>query len=316
MARMLGKRLVASVVTAVLATIVVFVLMRAVPGDVVQQMLGQTSDPDVERALRSFFGLDEPLYVQYGEWLLSALQGDLGTAWVSGQPVGQLIGNALLVTLQLTLLTLLLAVVLGVPVGLVAGMREGGRLDSILQSLTVLGLATPIFWLGIMLLIGVSAVLGWSPPLSYQPPTVSLGANLQMMVLPVLSLGVLQAAAYAQFVRQAVVSATREQYVITARAKGLPERKILFKHILRNILVQLITFMGLLVVQILGGAVVIESIFTLPGFGRLLLGAITSRDYPLLQGGLLVVVLVTLTVNLIIDLLYRVIDPRLRTVAS
>lgn len=184
-----------------------------------------------------------------------------------------------------------------------------------MQSFSVLGLSTPIFWLGVMLLVGVSAVLGWSPPLSYRSPLESLGANLTMMVLPVLSLAMLQAAAYAQFVRQAVLSAAGEQYVVTARAKGLPERRVLFKHILRNIMVQLITFQGLLVVQIVGGAVVIESIFGLPGLGRLLLTSITARDYPVVQGGLLVVVLIALLVNLTIDVLYRVIDPRLKVEA-
>jgi peptide/nickel transport system permease protein len=299
-------------VTALLASVVVFLLVRAVPGDVVQQMLGQTSDPAAEQALRSFFGMDRPVHTQYLEWLGGAVQGDLGTAWVSGRNVLDLLGGALLVTLELTFLTLILATVVGVPLGLLAGMREGKVIDSVVQSFSVIGLSTPIFWLGVMLLIGVSAVLGWSPPLSYESPVQGLGANLQVMVLPVLSLALLQAAAYAQFVRQAVISAAGEQYVVTARAKGMPERVVLFKHILRNILVQLITFEGLLLIQILGGAVVIESIFGLPGLGRLLLTSISARDYPVVQGGLLVVVLMALLVNLVIDILYRVIDPRLK----
>ena len=310
---MLTRRVAASVVTALLASVVVFLLVRAVPGDVVQQMLGQTSDPAAEQALRSFFGMDAPLYEQYLAWLGDAVRGDLGQAWVSGRDVADLIGDALVVTLELTFLTLILATLVGVPLGLVAGIREGKLVDSIVQSFSVIGLSTPIFWLGVMLLIGVSAFLGWSPPLTYESPAAGLGANLQVMVLPVLSLALLQAAAYAQFVRQAVISAAGEQYVVTARAKGMPERVVLFKHILRNILVQLITFEGLLLIQILGGAVVIESIFGLPGLGRLLLTSISARDYPVVQGGLLVVVLMALLVNLVIDVLYRVIDPRLKT---
>jgi peptide/nickel transport system permease protein len=315
MAGMLLRRVAASLVTALLASIVVFLLVRAVPGNVVQQMLGQTSDPAAERSLRAFFGMDRPLYAQYFDWLRSTLSGDLGTAWLSGAEVTGLVGNALLVTLELTFLTLVLATLIGVPLGLVAGIRAGRRVDSLVQSFAVLGLSTPIFWLGVMLLVGVSAVFSWSPPLSYRSPLEGLGENLRMMVLPVLSLAMLQAAAYAQFVRQAVVSAAGEQYVVTARAKGLPERRVLFKHILRNIMVQLITFQGLLVVQIVGGAVVIESIFGLPGLGRLLLTSITARDYPVVQGGLLVVVLIALLVNLTIDVLYRVIDPRLKVEA-
>ena len=315
MTGMLLRRVAASAVTALLASLVVFLLVRAVPGNVVQQMLGQTSDPAAAQALREFFGMDRPVYVQYLDWLTSALSGDLGTAWLTGAEVAGLVWNALVVTLELTLLALLLATVIGVPLGLVAGMREGRPVDSLVQSFSVLGLSTPIFWLAVMLLVGVSAVFGWSPPLSYRSPAESLGDNLTMMVLPVLSLAMLQAAAYAQFVRQSVVSAVNEQYVVTARAKGMPERTVLFKHILRNIMVQLITFQGLLVVQILGGAVVIESIFGLPGLGRLLLTSITARDYPVVQGGLLVVVVMALLVNLTIDVLYRVIDPRLKVEA-
>jgi peptide/nickel transport system permease protein len=315
MAGMLLRRVAASLVTALLASIVVFLLVRAVPGNVVQQMLGQTSDPAAEQALRAFFGMDRPLYAQYLDWLAATLSGDLGTAWLSGAEVTGLVGNALLVTLELTFLTLVVATLIGVPLGLVAGIREGRPVDSLVQSFSVLGLSTPIFWLGVMLLVGVSAVFGWSPPLSYRSPLESLNENLTMMVLPVLSLAMLQAAAYAQFSRQSVVSAAHEQYVVTARAKGLPERRVLFKHILRNIMVQLITFQGLLAVQIVGGAVVIESIFGLPGLGRLLLTSITARDYPVVQGGLLVVVVIALLVNLTIDVLYRVIDPRLKVEA-
>lgn len=315
MAGMLLRRVTACVVTAVLASMVVFLLVRAVPGNVVQQMLGQTSDPAAAKALREFFGMDRPLYQQYFDWLTSALSGDLGTAWLTGGKVAGLVWSALLVTLELTLLTLIVATLIGVPLGLVAGIRKGRAVDSLVQSFSVVGLSTPIFWLAVMLLVGVSAMFGWSPPLSYRSPVDSLGGNLTMMVLPVISLAMLQAAAYAQFVRQAVVSAASEQYVVTARAKGMPERKVLFKHILRNIMIQLITFQGLLVVQIVGGAVVTESIFGLPGLGRLLLTSITARDYPVVQGALLVVVVIALLVNLTIDVLYRVIDPRLKAEA-
>jgi len=309
---MFTRRVAASILTALLSTLVVFFLVRAVPGNVVQQMLGQSSDPAAEHALRDFFGMNRPLHTQYVDWLDGAVHGNLGTAWVSGQGVATLVGHAVLVTLELAFLTLILATVIGVPLGLIAGIREGKVVDSVVQGFTVIGLSTPIFWLGIMLLIGVSALLGWSPPLSYESPTGNLATNLQIMILPILSLALLQAAAYAQFVRQAVVSEVGEQYVTTARAKGLPETKVLFKHIFRNILVQLITFQGLLLLQILGGAVIIESVFGLPGLGRLLLTSINARDYPVVQGGLLIIVLLALIINLGIDLLYRVIDPRLK----
>jgi peptide/nickel transport system permease protein len=176
----------------------------------------------------------------------------------------------------------------------------------------VLGLSAPVFWVGLMLLVAISGAFSWSPPLRYQPPTRSLGGNLEILALPVASLAVLQVAAYSQFVRQNVVSALRQEYVRTAIAKGVPVRLIFFKHILRNVTIPIITFMGLILIQILGGTVVIESLFALPGLGRLLLTAIQTRDYPVLQGALLVVVATAMVVNLLIDLTYRLIDPRVR----
>lgn len=312
MAYYLLNRFVASLVTAILASLIVFVLVRNVPGDVVAQMLGQTSDPTAERALREFFGLDQPIYRQYLTWLSHVLGGDLGVSWTRGHPVWQLIKDALVVTLQLGFMTLVVATVVGVPLGVIAGIYEGRWLDRFIQSFNILGLAAPVFWIGMMLLVGVSSLFGWSPPLLYVPPTESIVENLAILALPILSLGLLQAAAYGQFVRQSVVSAFHQDYVRTAIAKGVPIRTVFFKHILRNIAIPLVTFMGLILIQILGGAVIIESLFALPGLGRLLLSSIETRDYPVLQGGLLVVVIIAMLVNLAVDLLYRVIDPRVR----
>lgn len=312
MARYLTRRIAASLVTALLASAIVFVLVRSVPGDVVAQMLGQTSDPTAERSLREFFGLDQPAWRQYLTWLANVVSGNLGTSWTRGQPVGELIGGALLVTVELSLVTLVLATAIGVPLGLVAGIYEGRWLDKAIQSFSLVGLAAPVFWVGLMLLVGVSSLSGWSPPLLYAPPSASLADNAAILALPVASLGLLQAAAYAQFVRQSVVSAFHQDYVRTAIAKGVPLRLVFFKHVLRNIGIPLVTFMGLILIQILGGAVIIESVFALPGLGRLLLTSIETRDYPVLQGGLLVIVVIAMAVNLGVDLLYRVIDPRVR----
>ncbi|MFS8085800.1 MAG: ABC transporter permease [Acidobacteriota bacterium] len=312
MVRHLAGRLLASLVTAVLASLIVFVLVRSVPGDIVAQMLGQTSDPTAARSLREFFGLDQPIYVQYLSWLSRVLSGDLGVSWTRGNPVGQMIRDAFSVTLQLGVMTLVVATFVGVPLGLIAGIFEGRWLDRLIQSFNLIGLAAPAFWVGLMLLVGVSALIGWSPPLLFVPPGQSLTDNLGILALPILSLGLLQAAAYGQFVRQSVVSAFHQDYVRTAIAMGVPTRSVFFKHILRNIGIPLVTFMGLILIQILGGTVIIESLFALPGLGRLLLSSIETRDYPVLQGGLLVVVSIAITVNLAVDLLYQVIDPRVR----
>jgi peptide/nickel transport system permease protein len=308
----LAKRLAASLVTAILASLVIFLLIRSVPGDVVGQMLGQTSDPTAANALREFFGLDQPMWRQYLGWLGHLATADFGASWTRGQPVLGMIGSALGVTLELAFATLVIATLIGVPLGMVAAIHEGRLLDRIIQAFNLLGLAAPVFWTGLMLLVGVSAVFGWSPPLVYVAPTQSLIDNLSIVMLPVLSLAVLQAAAYSQFVRQSVVSALGQDYVRTAIAKGVPRRVVFFKHVLRNIAIPLVTFMGLILIQILGGAVIIESLFALPGLGRLLLTSIETRDYPVLQAGLLVVVLIAMLVNLAVDLLYRLIDPRVR----
>jgi peptide/nickel transport system permease protein len=308
----LARRLAASLLTALLASVVVFLLIRSVPGDVVAQMLGQSSDPAAASALREFFGLDQPAWRQYLAWLGRLLGGDFGRSWTQGQRVSTLIGDALLVTLELGGATLLIATAVGVPLGIVAGIYEGRWLDRLVQGFNLLGLAAPVFWVGLMLLVGVSVTLDWSPPVMYAPPTRSLGDNLAILALPVASLALLQAAAYGQFVRQSVVSAYHQEYVRTAIAKGVPLRLVFFKHVLRNIAIPLVTFMGLILIQILGGAVIIESLFALPGLGRLLLSAIQNRDYPVLQGALVVVVAIALLVNFGVDLLYRVIDPRVR----
>lgn len=314
MSSYLVKRLAASVLTALLSSIAVFLLVRAVPGDVVAQMLGQSggSGSAAERSLRNFFGLDEPMYVQYLDWLYGVLQGDLGESWVRGRPVAQIVLNAFLVTLQLGLMTLVFATLLGVPLGLIAGLYEGRKIDNAIQVFNILGLSAPVFWLGLMLLVTISTFLSWSPPLIYKSPWQDLSQNLETVLLPILSLGFLQAAAYSQFTRQCVVGAFSQDYVRTALAKGLPMRVVFAKHILRNISISLITFMGLILIQILGGVVVIESLFALPGLGRLLLTAIETRDYPVVQGALLMVVFSALIVNLVIDMLYHLIDPRVR----
>jgi peptide/nickel transport system permease protein len=312
MGRYLLHRAGASLLTAVLASILVFLIVRAVPGDVVAQMLGHSGDPGAAKALRSFFGLDQSLFRQYLHWIATALGGDLGTSWVRGQPVTAMVGQAFVVTAEIAVLTLAIATVVGIPLGVLAGIYEGRVPDVLVQGFNLLGLAAPVFWVGLMALVLVSSTFGWSPPMIYSSPADSLADNFAILALPVLALALLQAAACSQFVRQNVVSAFHQDYVRTALAKGVPIRMVFFKHILRNILIPLITFMGLIFIQILGGVVIVESLFAIPGLGRLLLTSIETRDYPVLQGALLVVMVCALLVNLLIDLLYRVIDPRVR----
>lgn len=312
MLRFLVSRLSGALLAAVLSSLVVFVLMRAVPGDIVAQMLGQAGDATAGAALRSFFGLDRPIHVQFLDWLGQLLQGDLGRSWYQGKRVTALILEAFAVTFEVALATLVIATLIGVPLGVVAGIAEGTRLDAAIQTFNLVGLSAPVFWVGLMLLVGASSLLGWSPPFAYMPPSVDLADNIAIVILPVLSLAVLQAAAYSHFVRDCMVAELRREYVRTAIAKGLSPARIFFKHALRNIMIPLVTFMGLILIQILGGTVVIESLFSLPGLGRLILSGIQGRDYPVVQGALLFVVAIAITVNFVVDLLYGLIDPRLR----
>ncbi|MDN2564854.1 ABC transporter permease [Aquibium sp. A9E412] len=313
MARFLLWRSAAALVTMLLASIVVFAMVRAVPGDIVETMMGQMGSSEGEAALRRFFGLDQPVHVQYLDWLGRVVTGDFGTSWRQGSPVATLVLNAFAVSFQLAFLVLVLSSLVGVPLGLVAGYRAGGALDTAIQAFNVLFLATPVFWLALMLLFGASTFLHWSPPTIYMGPLRALGQNLVILLLPMLSLAFLQIAAYAQFVRQHVIEAMRQDYVRALRARGVPSAAILRRHVLRNILVPLITFMGLIFIQILGGVVVIESLFGLPGLGRLLVNALYARDFPVVQGALVMVLISAILINLLVDVAYRAIDPRLRT---
>ncbi len=313
MAGFLARRLGAAAVAALLSSLAVFLLMRAVPGDIVGQMLGQSgSDSRAEEALRAFFGLDRPLLAQFGQWVGAALQGDLGRSWYQGRPVSTMVWEAFLVTLQLALATLVLSTVIGVPLGVIAGIAQGTRIDRAIQTFNLVGLSAPVFWLGLMLLVGTSAALDWSPPFAWSGPREDLADNIAIMILPVLSLSVLQAAAYSQFVRGLMIEELGKDYIRAGRAKGLTPAELYFKHALSNVMIPLVTFMGLILVQILGGVVVIESLFSLPGLGRLILAGIQGRDYPVVQGALFFVVIIATTINLAVDLLYGLLDPRLR----
>lgn len=313
MAGFLARRLGAAAVAALLSSLAVFLLMRAVPGDIVGQMLGQSGgDRTAEEALRAFFGLDRPLVAQFAQWVGATLQGDLGRSWYQGRPVSTMVWEAFLVTLQLALATLALSTLIGVPLGVVAGIAHGTRIDRAIQAFNLVGLSAPVFWLGLMLLVGTSAALDWSPPFVWSGPREDLADNIAIMILPVLSLSVLQAAAYSQFVRGLMIEELGKDYIRAGRAKGLTPAELYFKHALSNVMIPLATFMGLILVQILGGVVVIESLFSLPGLGRLILAGIQGRDYPVVQGALFFVVIIATTINLAVDLLYGLLDPRLR----
>ena len=300
--------------TLVGVSVAVFLMIRLIPGTIVEQMIGTegTYSEQSMRALRAFFGLDQPIHVQYGRWLGHVLQGDLGTSWRTGLPVVEMIGSRLQVTLELTLGAMLVALAVGIPLGIVSARRENTRLDHAVRLLSLFSLSIPVFWQATMLILATSLWLDWAPSVDFVSPWKSLRANLAIMALPSLALGTAVAAVFMRMTRSTLLEVMRQDYIRTARAKGLRERGVVWVHALRNSLIPLITVAGVQVGYLLGGVVVTEEVFTLPGVGRLILWAVFQRDYPVVQGTILFVSLLFMLSNLVVDLIYAYVDPRIR----
>ncbi len=295
-------------------TVVVFGLMKAVPGDVVTNLVGLQGNVSAERLveLRRMFGLDLPVHVQFGQWLSAAVQGDLGSSLRTGRPIVGDLALRFPVTLELTLLGLLIALVLAVPLGIVAALWRGKVVDYAVSLFALLGLSIPGFFLGILLILLFSLRLEWLPPAGYVPFTESPVENLRHMLLPSVSLGLILAAAATRIMRSSMLEVLGRDYVRTARAKGLAKRTVILRHALRNALNPVITVVGLQFGALLGGAVIIEQVFALPGVGRFALEGINLRDYPVVQGSVLLISVAFIAVNVLVDTVYSLVDPRIR----
>ena len=295
-------------------SVLVFGMVRLIPGTVVEQLLGQAAiaSPEVLASFRRFFGLDRPLHVQYLDWLGGVLRGDLGVSWLSGRPVGRLFAERLPVSAELAVLAVGWSLVLGLPLGTASAVWRGSRRDGAIRVLATLGLSLPAFWQGTVLILLFSVYLGWMPSLQWVPLSRSPAANLAIMALPAMTLGTATAAMITRMARSSMLDVLGREYVRTARAKGLREGRVTFQHALRNALIPVVTVAGVQLGYIVGGIVVVEDVFTLPGVGRLLLDAIFQRDYPVVQGVILVLAAGFMGLNLAVDLLYAVLDPRLR----
>ncbi len=290
------------------ASFIIFLVMAATPGDPAMVRLGQDATPEQLELERVRMGLDKPLIERYGIWLTDALHGDLGRSFATGQLVVTMVGNAFPRTLALAGLALLGALTLGLITGLWAGLRQGGAVDVALVWTNSLIMAVPPFFVGIMLVVVFAVWLRVLPP-------SGAGAHfldLRFLALPAIAVGLGQASIFSRFVRASVVAVTSEEFVRTARAKGLRSGTIVFNYILRNALLPLVTIVGIQASRLLGGAVVVESVFVYPGMGRLAVEAINNRDYAVVQGVLLVVLAVFFILNLVVDLSYALLDPRLR----
>ncbi len=306
------RRLLEALPTLLLVSVAVFVLTRVLPGDPVRLLLGEEPDPQVAAELRRSLGLDRPLVVQYGGWFWGLLQGDLGRSIKDGTPVGHLIWEKLPTTVELSLLAMAVALAIGLPAGMLAAVLRGSWLDGLVTAGSLAGVSVPNFFLGIMLIYLFSLRLGWIPPSGYVEPWVDLRRNLLLMVLPAVTLGTALAGALARFTRNSLLEVLSQDYVRTAKAKGLAFPRVLGKHALRNAAIPILTVMGLQLGGLLGGAVVTEQIFSIPGFGRLVVDAVLTRDFTVLQGVVLVSALLVFLVNMTVDLLYALVDPRIR----
>ena len=306
------RRLFQMLPVLLLASFAIFAMIYAVPGGPVAVIVGENAGPEEIAAAIQRYGLDRPMVVQYADWLGRAATGDFGLSLHSRQPVLQLIGERLPATLQLALAAIFVALVIGIPVAIASAVKPNSWLDRLLSGWSALALGVPTFWLGILLILLFAVELRWLPSASRHVPLWESPLDaLRSLALPAITLGTYVSGILASFLRASLIGEARADYVRTARAKGVPERRIVGFHIMRNALLPFVTIVGLMMANFIGGAVVTEAVFTYPGLGRLLIQAISTRDYPLIQGCILVILVAYMLINLTVDMLYAWIDPRI-----
>ncbi|MCY4061293.1 MAG: ABC transporter permease [Chloroflexi bacterium] len=295
-----------------LASIVVFLLLHLAPGDPSYFVAGRDATPEELAAVRKKLGLDKPLHVQYLIWLAEILQGNLGESALSGQPVSKLIQARLPATLHLTVAGFLVTILLSLLAGVPGALRPNSKLDHFCSAYSAAAFGIPVFWLGILFILLFSVRLRWLPPSGYLSILEDPLRSMRFLLMPALTLGIANSGVLSRFIKFSVLETLRQDYIRTARAKGLAERVVIRRHALRNALIPVVTVAALMVGRLLGGAVVIEVVFAWPGLGRLLLDGVNNRDYPVVQATLLFVVLVFVLVNLVTDFLYVYLDPRVQ----
>ena len=306
------RRLVQLIPVLLLASFIVFFIIHLIPGDPVEVMLGEGRyTQETYELLRKKMGLDEPLYIQYVHWLNRMVHGDLGQSLRTQRPVLDTILERYPATIYLALAALLLGVVIAIPAGTIAAVKQNTPWDYSAMAFALFGIAVPNFWFALLLILGFGLYLGWFPTLGYIDPSVNFRTFLWHLTLPALVLGTDLASTVTRYVRAEMLEQLRLDYVRTARAKGLPKRMVIYKHTLRNSLLAATTVIGLHVGRLLGGSTVVETVFAWPGVARLVLEAVYSRDYPLLQGAVLLLALTFVGVNLVVDVLYKWLDPRI-----
>ena len=310
MTSFLIKRLLLAVPTVFLVTLIVFLMIRMIPGDPAMLILGDNNDPTALEALRTRLGLDQPLYVQYVIWIGDVLQGDLGRSIVNRQLVAPLIWDRFRLTASLILISIAIASAIAVVLGLIAAWRHNRWPDLAIVSFATLGLSLPSFWVGLLLLLCFGIKLGWLPVVGYVSFSEDPARAWMYLLLPVATLVIVEVGVLIRMARSSTIEVLRLEYITHARAKGLSERVVLLRHALPNSFPPTLTLIGMVIGTLLGGIAVVETVFTLPGLGRLLVESIYARDYPVIQGCLLLIAVAYVILNLVVDALLPLFDPR------
>src|SRR5499426_637410 len=310
------RRILLMIPTLLGAVTLVFLLMRLLPGDVAMYILGSGESSDVNKEaleqIRQELGLDQPLIVQYGKWLWGAARLDFGNSYWTHQPVIEELKSRYPMTANLAFMSLLVGTLIAIPIGILSAVHQDTLIDYAARIFVIAGLSIPNFWLSILVILGLVHYFSWLPPLNYEPFWVDPWLNFKQLVFPALITGYRLSAIGARMTRSSILEVLRDDYVRTARAKGLQELVIVLKHALRNALLPVITIIGLELLTLFGGLVVIETVFTIPGIGRYLVDAITHRDYPSIQAVVFMISVFVVTVNLLVDIVYGFLDPRIR----
>ena len=306
------KRIASTIPVLLIVAVLVFLLLRLTPGDPAAIIAGDAASPENILRIREILGLEKPLPVQFGIWMMNLLQGDLGESYYFKMKVTSLIAQRLEPTIMLALVTIVITVLIAVPLGVIAAWRHGGWLDRMLMGFSVMGFSVPVFVLGYILIWVVSIKLGGLPVQGYRSIAEGFGPFIQHLILPSITLSVIYIALIARVTRAAVSETLTEDYVRTARAKGLPELQVLMRHALANAAVPIVTVIGIGIALLIGGVVVTESVYGIPGLGRLTVDAVLARDFPTIQGVILFFSFLYVMINLLVDLSYLIFDPRIR----
>lgn len=312
MFRYVIKRCLSLIPVLLVVSVVIFGIIHITPGDPATVILGDEASPEQVQALREQLGLNQPIHIQYTTWISNVMRGDLGTSYFMREPVSDAIFNHLKPTASLALFAIIISIIIAIPIGIAAANRQGTLTDQTMMGFALLGMSVPSFLLGLLLIILVGVKLGWLPVAGYQPLSAGLWNHLKYLILPAISLGSIQAALIARMTRTSMLEVLNMNYIKTARAKGVKDRMIVYKHALRNAFLPILTVIGQTFGTLVAGAVVTETIFNIPGIGQLIINSVERRDYSVIQGVVLFVTFSYVFINLFIDLLYGFIDPRVR----